>query len=81
MTIQIPLIELPEQEIELYRPSNGTEGDLFNMRFCYRCARFFNNCQIELLTMAYDTSDPEYPREWRYVNGKPVCVKFEDGEG
>jgi hypothetical protein len=56
-----------------YRPSNGTEGDIFMSRFCHRCARDVEfrddpeegvSCPILLAAFAYYTSDPHYPKEW-----------------
>lgn len=32
-------------------------------------------CSIVGRAMAFDIDDKEYPREWRYVNGKPTCTK------
>lgn len=71
-------------EIELYQPCNGSEGEWFHNKFCYKCAKFphdsdaKNQCQIVLATMAYDIDEPEYPKEWRYVNDKPICTAFKD---
>lgn len=74
------------EEIRLFQPSNGTHGDIFMSEYCYRCVKFphspdaKNQCRIVLDTMAYDIDDPEYPKEWRYVNGKPTCTAFKDRE-
>ena len=62
-----------------YRPSNGTEGALFQDLFCQYCTRdnieAGDGCEIILLTMCYDTKDKEYPKEWIYdVDGQPVCT-------
>ena len=65
-----------------YRPSNGTEGDIFQAAWCANCARSnYDNpdlaCVIELQAMAHRISDPEYPREWQYSNaGVPQCTAF-----
>lgn len=74
------------EEIELFRPSNGTEGDIFMSRYCFQCAKFphdssaKNQCQIVLATFAYDIEDKEYPNQWRYVDGKPTCTSFKSRE-
>ncbi len=74
------------EEIELFQPSNGTHGDIFLSEYCYRCAKFphdtdaKNQCQIVLATFAYDKEDPEYPKQWRYVNGRPTCTSFKSRE-
>lgn len=76
-------------KIELYRPSNATEGDCFKADWCERCERQrrWNEeneeaCQIELETMLYGLDDPEYPTAWHYNDsGEPVCSAFvPDGE-
>ncbi len=73
-----------KRRIELYRPSSGSEGMGFMERFCCKCfhERAMTNpkgegkaCSIVAKTMAYDERDKEYPREWRYVDGKPTCTK------
>ncbi len=67
--------------IRLYRPSNGTEGECFAEDYCYRCiANDIAPCPILLNTMAYQTTDAEYPREWTFdESGEPVCTAFERG--
>lgn len=72
-----------------YRPSNGTEGEMFMERFCYRCKReqpYLKSdqigCGILTQTMIHYTTDPEYPTEWvsdddcGLVN--PRCTAFEE---
>lgn len=70
-----------------YRPSNGSEGDLFQGLWCAGCQRdaaFRNDpdnndgCAIVANTMAYDREDSEYPREWQYSSrGQPICTAFQ----
>lgn len=73
-------------KIESYRPSNGTEGEYFHEGFCYRCAKFphssdaKNQCMIFLSAHAYGLGEPEYHKQWRYVDGKPTCTSFKDRE-
>ena len=62
---------------KLYRPANGTEGMIFMAAFCDRC-KLEPTCKIMLSTMAYDTTDAEYPTEWRYVDDKPTCTAYKD---
>lgn len=79
-------------QIRLYRPSSGTEGECFMASWCYGCkrdkvmngsvraddARDEDCCQIVGATFRCSTDDPEYPREWRYDHeGDPVCTAFE----
>lgn len=56
-----------------YRPSNGTEGELFMERFCYRCKHDDkyqrtqdpeDGCPIIPGTLIYEIDDPKYPTEW-----------------
>lgn len=59
---------------EPYRPSNGTEGDLFREDWCDRCKRdqaFQQSggqepgCPIVADSMAFSVDDAKYPKEWR----------------
>jgi len=77
---------------EKWRPSNGTEGDVFFSAWCSKCERdnvFFNGrefddatdgdlvCEIIGLTFAHDVKDAEYPSEWQYdKDGQPCCTAF-----
>lgn len=72
--------------MKLYRPSNGTEGEIFKERFCYRCKNFdefpegYVDCKLGILMFAelHGIDHPKYPTEWRYdEKGKPTCIKFE----
>jgi hypothetical protein len=59
-----------------YRPSNGTEGDLFQAKFCDRCQKQ-KRCTILPKTMAFDVGDPGYPPQWiRDDAGDPTCTAF-----
>lgn len=72
------------EEIKPFQPSNGTCGDIFMRDYCWQCAKFPESpdakkqCRIFLKTMFHSISDPEYPREWRYVDGEPTCTAFKD---
>lgn len=63
-----------------YRPSNGTEGMMFQEEWCERCERDRafradqNNdgCSILSATMVYMADDPKYPKEWVY---EPEAMK------
>ena len=68
-----------------YRPSNGTEGDMFMAEWCEHCehdSRWRDDpesagCPILCDTMIYHTRDPEYPKEWIYdQEGRPSCTAF-----
>lgn len=80
-----------------YRPSNGTEGMIFFEEWCFRCKKddlfrcedpdkSTTRCDILDKTMALDSDDPEYPKEWVYDPGKidegghPQCTAFEEME-
>ena len=74
-------IKIPKMAGKLYRPSNGTEGELFMAQFCDQCAyedveqdRF---CDIATLTMGMEADDERYPKEWVFdEEGRPKCTKF-----
>jgi hypothetical protein len=69
-----------------YRPSNGTEGDIFMAEWCEKCelhnhSDFDAPCMIQLRALAHSISEPEYPAEWNYTNGgAPQCTAFTTGE-
>lgn len=72
-----------------YRPSNGTEGQMFIEAWCANCARDARfkdgegkGCSILGRTLLFDLSDPLYPVEWiRAANddewpGTARCTAF-----
>lgn len=67
-----------------YRPSNGTEGDIFEEHFCNRCRRMridpnaANQCGIYLRMGAYEVDDKKYPKQVRYApdGSGPECTSF-----
>jgi len=67
-----------------YRPSNGTEGMIFQEEFCDQCSKDnpsletgAGGCEIMFRSMCHDVDDPEYPTEWVYDdNGEPTCTAF-----
>ena len=65
-----------------YRPSNGTEGDIFMAEWCEKCALANYDdpdraCMIQLRALAHGIDEPEYPGEWNYSNaGIPQCTAF-----
>lgn len=76
----IMISHLPQK----YRPSNGTEGLLFMESFCFRCRKDnfdmstgAGGCQILADSLCFDIDDPNYPREWVYIDGEPTCTAFE----
>ncbi len=70
-----------------FRPSNGTEGDIFCDNYCFQCiherwAHFMDEdneedkCEIYSRMMLFDIKDPEYPAELIYMNKKPTCTNY-----
>ena len=58
-------------EPKKYRPSNGTEGRIFQELFCENCKRDevfrktqSNSCNILVITLYLGTDEPDYPEEW-----------------
>lgn len=62
-----------------YRPSNGTEGMIFEEKFCEQCKLYENGgCIIWFNAGLYEINEPEYPKEWVYdAENKPTCTAFE----
>ena len=75
-------VHYPHLADEPYRPANGTEGEMFHERFCYRCRRGQdedNPCPILGATLVFSVVDAGYPKEWKYDNdGRPTCTAFHD---
>lgn len=69
-----------------YRPSNGTEGEAFQARWCHNCIHDqfdaesgMGGCEIIMRSMLHDVNDPEYPEEWQQEPGQaPRCTAFHD---
>ncbi len=65
-----------------YRPSNGTEGEMFQEQFCYSCRLGQdedNPCDILTRSFAFSIGDADYPKEWVHDrNGRPTCIAFHD---
>jgi len=63
-----------------YRPSNGTEGEIFMSQYCWNCAHDADEnkpCPILGASLAYSISDPKYPEQWQYNEcNDPVCTEF-----
>ena len=74
-----------------YRPSNGTEGEIFIENWCSQCARDRamreganidecdddEVCEIIARTFAHDVEDEQYPTEWQFdEHGQPCCKAF-----
>ena len=62
-----------------WRPSNGTEGDIFMESWCAKCKRDINfDCEIIAKTMVFSFDDERYPKEWQYgEDGQPKCTAYE----
>lgn len=70
------------EQLEKYRPSNGTEGEIFMDNHCMQCIHCDpdpdgeKQCEILARALCYDTKDEEYPEEWVYKNDEPTCTKW-----
>ena len=59
-----------------YRPSNGTEGMMFEEEFCNYC-RLEDGCEIVGNAMFFEIGDIQYPKEWTHdAGGCPTCTAF-----
>ena len=77
--------EIRELAFKPFRPSNGSEGEMFFAAFCMKCAKddmgkdeeTGKQCRIIGDSMAYDIDDDKYPTEWTHnEKGAPVCTAF-----
>lgn len=64
-----------------YRPSNGTEGEGFQSRWCEGCERDRYDskpCRILGYSMAFNLGDTDYPKQLVYdADGHASCTAFE----
>jgi hypothetical protein len=82
---------LKDQAGQKYRPSNGSEGEMFMNTWCGQCERDHGMlkglpleecddnqvCGIIALTHFLAVDDPRYPAEWQYgADGQPCCTAF-----
>jgi hypothetical protein len=65
---------MPTERLVPYRPSNDTEGAIFEECWCDRCEaeRGGRSCRIHGAALAYETDEPGFPPEW---------VSLPDGSG
>lgn len=70
-----------------YRPSNGTEGEIFYSAWCRHCVREqafradpedAEGCSIYALSMAFAIDHPSYPQEWVRNDRGPGCLSFQE---
>ena len=65
---------------KLYQPANGTEGMIFNSKYCSKCIRQpvsdQDECGIRVATQDYKIGDAEYPREWIIASDGAKCTAF-----
>jgi hypothetical protein len=73
-----------------YRPSNGTEGEIFVDNFCADCVHDADHradpeggdgCAILAATLALDIDHPDYPAQWIWgEDGQPRCTAHCSGD-
>lgn len=72
--------DLQVEDCKPYLPANGTEGDIFEARWCERCTQENDDygiwCDIHSLALR-----GEQPKEWIYYENKPMCTAFKKREG
>jgi len=70
-----------------YRPSNGTEGDIFESQWCEHCTRDAafrsdpernDGCPILAAVYALNIDEPGYPKEWIEDSKGPRCTAYTD---
>lgn len=70
----------PEAAGKPYRPSNGTEGQLFEGHWCDKCQRdrlTEYGCDIRTSAHCFSVGDAGYPEQWKFdERGAPICTAF-----
>lgn len=71
-----------------YRPSNGSEGDWFEQKWCHDCKQIdidpHGGCPIWNAALCLSTDDENYPKELTFAkSGAPICEAYKaaNGEG
>jgi hypothetical protein len=66
-----------------YCPSNGSEGDWFEDKFCMNCIHTNPDphkkpqCDIWCSALCFRVDEPDFPKEWIYdENDEPVCTSW-----
>jgi len=70
--------------MQLYRPSNGTEGEAFISRWCDNCMREGDElapCHILTATLIFPVTAPEYASQWVRTPAGPRCTAFAPRDG
>lgn len=65
-----------------YRPSNGSEGEVFQAKWCDHClnddVENEDYCEILNNSLIFGAQDDGYPDEWIIgKDGHPKCTAFE----
>jgi len=66
-----------------YRPSNGSEGEIFFSTYWAACTKSKRSdpCEIEGAAMFYQIGDEDYPKQWIYGrDGQPKCTAFRESK-
>lgn len=52
---------------------------MFEQKWCHGCAKYRNGaCTILFNTMICNVTDPDYPKQWQYVEDVPTCTAFKE---
>ena len=70
--------DLKAEAGQKWRPSNGTEGEIFAWVWCDKCEKDKDDaCKIRTAVAAFVVEHEKYPSEWQYgKNGQPICTAF-----
>lgn len=68
-----------ENSGQKYRPSNGTEGMIFEEHYCQDCKLGDKQCLIWGNAFFFDKANEKYPSELQYgPDGQPTCTAFDE---
>ena len=74
--------ELKKSAGKKWRPSNGTEGDMFQEMYCRKCQKDEINgeiCDILTYSFFFDIDHENYPNELQIgCDGQPMCIAFKE---
>lgn len=72
------------ENVNSYFPSNGTEGDWFIHTWCAGCRRDTSLRKMHgkvFCSILSNSLAGKRPKQWKYIDGKPVCTSFKTYKG
>ena len=78
VVLVIRFVFIPFDLDTLYMPTSSDDGEWFMRKFCDKCTKETEGrpCEILAKTFAFTKEQKQYPRQWLYHKGSPLCISF-----